>query len=158
MNEDTGTNIQQQDLVSDDAADAVSSAVDKELSQAASTSIGNGFPKIIMPSRQSDDTDSTPTHTSLVADIPDPSGDLHDIKQKALQQLGPLVEHLDQNPEEKFNTLIMMLRASDDKKLVQPAYDAAQNITDDKKKAQALLDIVNEVNYLTSPKDQSDEN
>ena len=42
-----------------------------------------------------------------------------------------------------------ILRASDDKSLVQPAFEEAQKIDDEDKKAQALLDVVNEVNYLT---------
>jgi hypothetical protein len=79
------------------------------------------------------------------------TSELFEIKQQALQQLSPLVEHLDQSPEEHFETIIMMLRASDDPALVQPAFDAAQAITDDKQRAQALLDVVNEVNYLTRP-------
>jgi hypothetical protein len=79
------------------------------------------------------------------------ASELFDIKQQALTQLSPLVQHLDQNPEERFETILMMLRASDDPSLVKAAFDAAQAIQDDKKKAQALLDVVNEVNYLTRP-------
>lgn len=75
---------------------------------------------------------------------------LLDLKQNALEQLKPLVNHLDSVPEEKFDALMMMIRASDDQSLIQPAYDTAQKITDDKKRAEALLDIVNEINYLTS--------
>ncbi len=77
------------------------------------------------------------------------SGDLLNIKQQALQQLTPLVDHLDQTPEEKFRTTMMMIQASDDQSLVKEAYEAAQKITDEKVKAQALLDIVNEINYFT---------
>lgn len=76
-------------------------------------------------------------------------GDLLDIKTQALQQLSPLVDHLDQSPEEKFRTTMMMIQASDDQSLVKVAYEAAQAITDEKTKAQALLDIVNEINYFT---------
>jgi len=75
--------------------------------------------------------------------------DLIDIKQKALSQLSPLVDHLDQSPEDKFRTTMMMIQASDDQSLVQSAYDAAQKIQDEKTRAQALLDIVNEINYFT---------
>lgn len=84
---------------------------------------------------------------------PGMSGDdlnkLIELKQKALSELNPLVEHLDQNNEEKFNTLMMMIQASDDQSLIKQAYDVANNITDDKARAQALLDIVNEINYFT---------
>lgn len=74
------------------------------------------------------------------------------IKQQALQQLSPLVGHLEQSPEERFHTTMMMLQATDDQSLVKTAYEAAQAITDEKTRAQALLDIVNEINYFTQQK------
>ena len=77
------------------------------------------------------------------------ANDLIDIKQQALSQLSPLVGHLDQTPEEKFRTTMMMIQATDDQSKVKDAYDAAQQITDEKTRAQALLDIVNEINYFT---------
>ncbi len=43
----------------------------------------------------------------------------------------------------------MMIQASDNQALVKDAYSAAQAITDEKTRAQALLDIVNEINYFT---------
>ncbi len=76
--------------------------------------------------------------------------DLLAIKQDALGALSPLVGSLDQSPEEKFRTTMMLIQASDDKTLVRAAYEAAQAITDEKVKAQALLDVVNEINYFTS--------
>jgi hypothetical protein len=44
---------------------------------------------------------------------------------------------------------MMLIQASDDQSLVQSAYDAANQITDEKARAQALLDVVNEINYFT---------
>jgi hypothetical protein len=75
--------------------------------------------------------------------------DLIDLKQQALTQLTPLVDHLDQSAEEKFRTTMMMIQASDDQSLLKAAFDAAQSIEDDKVRAQALLDIINEINYFT---------
>ena len=49
----------------------------------------------------------------------------------------------------------MMLRASDDPALIKPAFDAAQGISGEKEKAQALLDIINEINYITSNQQQT---
>jgi hypothetical protein len=71
------------------------------------------------------------------------------IKQQALTNLAPLVDHLDQTPEEKFKTTMMLIQASDNADLVPEAYDAANKITDEKVRAQALLDVVNEINYFT---------
>lgn len=81
--------------------------------------------------------------------------DLQHIKDEALEKLRPLVDKLDQGPEEKFDTLLMLIRASDDKSLIKPAYEAAEAIEDDQKRAKALLDVVNEVNYLTQPSPQT---
>lgn len=75
--------------------------------------------------------------------------DLLDLKKDALEELAPLVDKLDQSPEEKFRTTMMMIQASDASDLVKSAYEAAQKITDEKVRAQALLDIVNEINYFT---------
>ncbi len=74
---------------------------------------------------------------------------LIDIKQEALGKLSPLIGHLDQSPDENFRTLMMMIQASDDQALVKQAYDTALEIEDEKARAQALLDIVNEINYFT---------
>jgi hypothetical protein len=82
---------------------------------------------------------------------PNPSADeLIDIKQKALGELSPLIDELDQSPEDKFRTMMMMIQASDNQSLVKEAYAAAHAIQDEKVRAQALLDIVNEINYFTT--------
>lgn len=99
-----------------------------------------------------DTNDETAAEPQDRHDAPAGAGDtngLLDIKTQALQQLSPLVGHLDQSPEEKFRTTMMMIQASDDQSLVKTAYEAAQAISDEKTKAQALLDIVNEINYFT---------
>jgi hypothetical protein len=75
--------------------------------------------------------------------------DLLELKQKALQDLTPLVSKLDQTPDEKFRTTMMMIQASDNKALLPDAYTAAQAIPDEKMRAQALLDVINEINYFT---------
>lgn len=94
-------------------------------------------------SPSSDSPSTSSSDSSLTND------DLLSMKQNALQQLSPLVSHLDQSPEEKFRTTMMMIQAADDQSLLKLAYDTAQQITDEKVKAQALLDVVNEINYFT---------
>ena len=78
------------------------------------------------------------------------SPELDSVKKSALEQLRPLIEKLDLEPADKFDKYLMMLRASDDPALIKPAFDAAQGITGEKQKAQALLDIINEINYITA--------
>jgi hypothetical protein len=87
---------------------------------------------------------------------PDPeSGDLDDIKKNALSELRPLVDKLDLEPNEKFDTYLLLIRSTDDKSLIAPAHEAAKNITDETKRAQALLDIVKEIDYLSAPQQPS---
>ena len=87
----------------------------------------------------------------------DDGSTLMTLKQKALGELSPLVDKLDQRPQERFRTIMMLLQATDDSSLVDKAYEAAHAISEEKERAQALLDVVNEINYFTqAKKDSSD--
>lgn len=101
---------------------------------------GSGAPKI------STSSDSAPTPLAMP---PEGADDLAKIKQQALQSLSPLIDKLDQSPEERFKTLMMLIQASDNPQYLDEAYEAANGIKDEKTKAQALLDVVNEINYFT---------
>ena len=79
------------------------------------------------------------------------NGDLESIKQNALTELRPLVDKLNVAPEEKFDTYLLLLRSTDDQALIAPAHEAARNITDEARRAQALLDIIKEIDYLAGP-------
>jgi hypothetical protein len=81
--------------------------------------------------------------------VTDPA--LESIKKDALSQLRPLVDKLDLPADEKFDTLLLIIRSTDDKTLVQSAYDAAKNIADESKRAEALLDVVKEIDYFSNP-------
>ena len=95
--------------------------------------------------------DNVPSAVSMItANAAPVSADnsLVQVRQQALKSLEPLVEHLEQTPEDKFKTLMMLIQASDNSKLLSGAYEAANKITDEKTRAQALLDVVNEINYF----------
>lgn len=77
------------------------------------------------------------------------STELDAIKQDALTELRPLVDKLDVSPEEKFDTYLLLLRSTDDQTLISPAFAAARTITDEARRAQALLDIIKEIDYLS---------
>lgn len=80
------------------------------------------------------------------------SDDLLEIKKDALSHLSPLVDKLDLTPEDRYKTLMMMIQSSDDQSLVKKAYEAAEAIEDETVRAQALLAIINEIDYFTQPK------
>lgn len=94
-----------------------------------------------------------PEPDTAVADTSS-STDLDTIKNDALQELRPLIDRVDLPAEEKFDTYLLLIRSTDDSSLIGPAHEAAQNITDEKRKAEALLDIIKEIDYL-SRKDQT---
>ena len=87
-------------------------------------------------------TPATPAGNNL-------GGDLGSIKSQALNELRPLIDHVDLPAEEKFDTYLLLIRSTDDPSLIAPAHTAAQGITDEKKKAEALLNIIKEIDYLS---------
>ena len=97
-----------------------------------------------------DETPVVPAFDSFAAS---PSDNLEGVKKDAIQELRPLIDHIDLPPEEKFDTYLLLIRSTDDATLIPPAYTAAQGISDEKRKAEALLDIIKEIDYL-SKKDQ----
>jgi hypothetical protein len=102
------------------------------------------------PTSAPDDTASSAAASApLPAAAPQNEDALVSIKEQALNNLAPLVNHLEQTPEEKFKTTMMLIQASDNSALVKDAYEAANRIPDEKVRAQALLDVVNEINYFT---------
>ncbi len=103
----------------------------------------------IVPIPPQDSTPDTPEATAPAVASSSSDVDFLSIKQQALQQLKPLIGHLEQTPEERFRTTMMMIQAADDQSLIPHAYEAANAITDEKAHAQALLDVVNEINYFT---------
>lgn len=106
-------------------------------------------PAFAMPSFDPPSTDSSSSDTSASSG----SSDLDDIKLNALKELRPLMDKVELPAEEKFDTYLMLIRSTDDKTLIGPAHTAAQGIADEKRKAEALLEIIKEIDYL-SRKDQ----
>jgi hypothetical protein len=80
---------------------------------------------------------------------PEPTVNLDSIKSQALTDLRPLIDRVDLPPEERFDAYLMLLRSTDDSTLVAPAHAAAQGISDEKRKAEALLEVIKEIDYLS---------
>lgn len=101
-------------------------------------------PSTIQPSAPVLPTPSQPTTSDT---------GLEGIKSAALSELRPLIDRVDLPVEEKFSTYLLLIRSTDDASLIGPAHALAQSITDEKAKAEALLEIIKEIDYLTR-KDQ----
>ena len=103
----------------------------------------------------SESVSSLPHPMSFVAqpsdttESPVVSSDLESIKKDALIELRPLIDKVDLPAQEKFDTYLMLIRSTDDSSLIAPAYTAAQSITDETHRAEALLDVIKEIDYLS---------
>lgn len=101
-------------------------------------------PAFTMPSFDTPSTDSSAPASDSTG-----SSELDDIKLNALKELRPLMDKVELPAEEKFDTYLMLIRSTDDKTLIGPAHTAAQGIADEKRKAEALLEIIKEIDYLS---------
>ncbi len=93
----------------------------------------------------------SPITVSASGYVPGNDPALETIKKDALEQLRPLVDKLDLEPDEKFDTLLLIIRSTDDKSLVSQAYESAKLIADEAKRAEAMLDIIKEIDYFNNP-------
>lgn len=104
-----------------------------------------------LPTPPTEATMPVPTPPSVVPATSDSGVDpaLDSIKKDALNELRPLVDRVSLPAEEKFDIYLMLIRSTDDTSLIGPAHTAAQGISDEKRKAEALLEIIKEIDYLS---------
>ena len=99
--------------------------------------------------QKTDDTAVAEPATEPTQVTDDATDELDAAKREALLALAPLLSNLpDISPERKFEICINAIRFTDDKDLVKPALEAAQSIKESGAKAEALVELVNEINYL----------
>jgi hypothetical protein len=77
---------------------------------------------------------------------------LDGVKVEAINELRPLMDKLVLPAEEKFDLYLLIIRSTDDKTLIAPAHEAAKLIADDTRRANALVDIIKEIDYLSTDK------
>lgn len=98
------------------------------------------------------EADNTDVSASSASSDTEDTGPLSSIKKDALLELRPLVDKLNVSPEEKFDTYLLLIRSTDDASLIEPAHAAARSIGDEARRAEALLDIIKEIDYLSHSK------
>jgi hypothetical protein len=119
------------------------------------------------PMQYEESTLPAPAPDPLAATMPDPlspppavvptgvatlSPELESLKKDALEELRPLVDKLDLPAEEKFDTLLLIIRSTDDQSLLGAAHTAAKSIENETKRAQALLDVIKEIDFFGAQK------
>lgn len=73
---------------------------------------------------------------------------MHQVKEAALRDLVPLLDHLNMEPDQKFNLYRDIFQELKDYTVLEPAYKAAKNISDDTKRAEALLYLVEAIDKM----------
>jgi hypothetical protein len=145
----------QQPISDDQELAKVLAGVNQQAEEAAATATTDvDEPAATAPAGEEPVAPAVPEPTvpaPLPSTMPAVSGDLESIKKDALNELRPLVDKLNVAPEEKFDTYLLLLRSTDDQALIAPAYEAAHGIADEARRAQALLDIIKEIDYLSHP-------
>lgn len=106
-------------------------------------------PPVVLATEEVQESSPTASSSPVSQPVPVDQAKLADMKQQALAHLEPLADHLEGTPEETFKTTMMMIQANDNHTLIEKALNAAKEIEDDKARAQAMLDIVNEINYFS---------
>lgn len=151
----------QQPISDDQELAKVLAGINQQANAAATTPVATDTPAPeASPAPEAPDmpdpvmTTPEPAPTPVVPPV-SADGDLEAIKKDALSELRPLVDKLNVSPEEKFDTYLLLLRSTDDQGLIAPAHEAAKNITDEARRAQALLDIIKEIDYLSNPQQVS---
>jgi hypothetical protein len=80
-------------------------------------------------------------------DAPEPQSELSALRNRTLEALLPIVDNVEEAPERKFEILMTVVRSSNDPALLNKALNTAQQIHDTNSKANALLEVLNEINY-----------
>lgn len=75
---------------------------------------------------------------------------LAELKRETIAELRPLVDKLNIDPADKFDALLLMIRTTDDGSLLTDAHKTAMQIADDSRRAQALLDVIKEIDYFSN--------
>ena len=88
--------------------------------------------------------------TAVPALSPTATTELDSIKKDALEELRPLVDRLNLPADEKFDTLLLIIRSTDDQSLIGAAHAVAKTIEDETRRAQALLDVIKEIDFFAS--------
>ena len=76
------------------------------------------------------------------------SSDTKEIKNAALHELLPILDKTDADPEQKFNICKDALEDSKDQSALAPALKAAKEISDETKRAEALLYLVESIDKM----------
>ena len=71
-----------------------------------------------------------------------------EVKKAALRDLAPLMDKVQMDNEERFNIYRDMFEELNDYTVLEPAYQAARGITEEEKRAEALLYLIEAIDKM----------
>jgi hypothetical protein len=80
--------------------------------------------------------------------VPSAEVNLDAMQAEIISELEPLIEGAELPPEEKFDTLLRIIRTRDDKNLLPIAKVTAGQIGDPSRQAEAYTDLLKEIDYF----------
>jgi hypothetical protein len=76
---------------------------------------------------------------------------LEAVKKNAMDALTPIIDSLDDvDPERKFDICMSAMKLTDNKQLAETALNCALQIPEKGTRAEALVELINELNYQQS--------
>ena len=102
---------------------------------------------IAEPAPVADTTYEAPTTEASVEEAPT-NLNMKQVKEAALRDLVPLLDHLNMSASQKFGFYKNMLEELHDYTVVEPAYRAASEIEDATERAEALLYLVESIDKM----------
>ena len=130
-----------------DAVSAVESSVAASTTAAAPVDLGTPpTPDVSAPLPPVAAAPEAPAGKAVYGDP-----DLDRVKTMALSDLRPIIESVDIEPAKKFKIYKEIIDMTEDKACIEPAYNAAKMIEDQKVKAEALLFVVETIDRLGIP-------
>lgn len=112
---------------------------------AAATTVAAPAPTVTPAASAMPNTiDGIPVETKAMYGDPD----LDKVKSMALSDLRPILEKVDIAPDKKFMIYKDIIELTEDKACIEPAYNSARQIEDEKTKGEALVYIVECIDKL----------
>lgn len=144
----------QQPISDDQELAKVLAGINQQADDAANAGVGSVTPPAIEPPVVLEEPAVVmPPAQEPIIDTPiapvSSGNDLTTVKSEAINELRPLVDKLNVPAEEKFDTYLLLIRSTDDRSLIEPAHEIAKQISDEARRAQALLDIIKEIDFLS---------
>ena len=89
-----------------------------------------------------------PTNVPSLESAPSSNLSMHQVKEAALRDLVPLLDHLNMAPTQKFNIYRNIFENLRDYTVLESAYKAATSLPDDTERAEALLYLVESIDRM----------